>query len=368
LLLEALEPRQELESMRMPQILIQRTGCALLLLISSLPTASGDVIYPPPQFAVVATGKIAISQNHTVADVYYPNPPDLASGNYTFPVGVFLQGVHVTADNYSKYARIVASYGFVMVVPDHYWGVGPYKVVYPVSSDVDAVMNQMQIENESPQSPLYKILDPTKAVLMGHSLGGCIAVSECAHVCGGTPEPPPYTVLAGAVYGAGRRSMLEDADLTGCGVPVMLIQGNLDTYHLWTRSVGTFRAYPGLPKSLVMVPGANHYGIINVNNQGGVIPDPRQQTLNQDQSIETIACWHGLFMRATVYQDPVAISFVYGNGGLLDPYVNVYQETEAAPAVLKPIPDDGSGTQNLSGSVTSEKPASGNGRVSGKQR
>ena len=59
------------------------------------------------------------SNGNDVADIYFPihqNNINIKS----FPIALFLQGALVDKSDYSKFAKIVASYGFVVVVPNNF--------------------------------------------------------------------------------------------------------------------------------------------------------------------------------------------------------------------------------------------------------
>ena len=69
-------------------------------------------------FNNVANYTTTISANNDEADIYFLNPANLNTGTYSFPIALLLQGANVDKSNYSNFARIVANYGFVVVVPN----------------------------------------------------------------------------------------------------------------------------------------------------------------------------------------------------------------------------------------------------------
>jgi pimeloyl-ACP methyl ester carboxylesterase len=309
---------------------------AVILALHSVASraAADEVDYPPPPFDRVGEYTLTIGPDGDPADVYHPDPEDLLDGDYSFPVAVFLQGFNVDKQNYSRYARIVASYGFVVVVPNNPRRVGGRTVLTPAATQIDKVAEQMQIENDDPESPLFDAIDAERLVLLGHSAGGAECLAVCVRACELNPGRP-YAVLAGAFYAAGWRFAVEDGPIRPigadepCAVPTMMLQGTRDSIHRPAQSLDVYRRLRTLPKTLVFVDGANHYGVANENNPPHAPPDHKPPTLDQDQAIETVGAWHGLFLRAAVYEDVAAQEFVYAVGDALDPNVRVMQETAA---------------------------------------
>lgn len=291
-------------------------------------------IYPAPPFDEVAEFATTIGPANDPADVYYPDPEDLLTGDYDFPVAVFLQGLNVDKQNYARYARIVASYGFVVVVPNRPLQVGRTTVLMPAVEELDDVAAQMGIENDDPESPLLGAVDAAHVVVLGHSAGGAEGLGLCVRACRWN-EGRPYSLLAGAFYAAGWRFASADGPnlprviADPCTVPTLMLQGTQDGVHRPVQAVDVYRRLETLPKSLVLLQGANHYGIANENNPPGAPPDRSTPTLDQDVAIEAVGSWHGLFLRAIVYEDAAAEEFVYSTGDALDANVSVLQKTGA---------------------------------------
>jgi dienelactone hydrolase len=290
-----------------------------------------------PLFQDVAKYNTTISANNNSADIYFPNPQDLKKNNYSFPIALLLQGGLVDKSNYSEYAQEVARYGFVVVVPNSQRSVPQSgNVLAPQTSQIDATLAQMIVENANPNSPLVGIVNTNTLALLGHSLGGAVGLSAIANKC--IPVlcensfSRPKELVAGAFFGANLRDQNDNyIPINNSGIPIALLQGNLDGRALPERAEKTYNNITTLPKALITINGANHFSITNTNNPVGAIPDPTSSTLSQDVGIETIARWSGLFLRASVLNDKNAFNSVYAFGDSIDSNVTVISQSKPVP-------------------------------------
>ncbi|MEG5172252.1 poly(ethylene terephthalate) hydrolase family protein [Microcoleus sp. B3-D7] len=288
-----------------------------------------------PRFKETSFYSTMISANNDLADIYYPKPSDLNSGNYSFPIVLLLQGALVDKSFYSDYASHVARYGFVVVVPNHLRP-SPFNPTLPPNlasetSQIAAVLSQMAIEKTKPTSPIASVIDTQRLGLLGHSFGGAVGLSVIANKC--LPElylcQEPFTrpkeLLAGAFFGANLRNPIanEFVPIANDGIAVALIQGDIDGVALPDRSQSTFDQIQTPPKALITVMGANHFAITDVNNPAGANPDRNSATLERAVGIETIARWSALFLRANMLKDRSAFDYIYSQGDALDPNVRV---------------------------------------------
>ncbi|MEG3882461.1 alpha/beta hydrolase [Microcoleus sp. herbarium7] len=288
-----------------------------------------------PQFKEAGCYSTTISANNDVADIYYPKPSNLNSGKYSFPIVLLLQGALVDKSFYSDYASLVARYGFVVVVPNHFRPL-PVNPNSPPSllsetSQIAAVLAQMAIENTKPTSPIASVVDTQRLGLLGHSFGGAVGLSAIANQClrelflCREPFTRPKELLAGAFFGANLRNPTtnEFVPIPNDNIAVALIQGELDGVALPERAKRTFDQIQTPPKSAIALQGANHFSITNVNNPPGAQPDRNNPTLDRVVGIETIARWSGLFLRANMLKDAAASDYIYFQGDALDPNVSV---------------------------------------------
>jgi hypothetical protein len=177
-------------------------------------------------------------------------------------------------------------------------------------------------EDNDPDSSLYRIVDTDRMGLSGHSAGGAAGLFAINGSC--FPPfctPPPFffilpeAVRAGAFYGTntcgvgGERTDPRCIDLAGFPpnptgmifgidnekIPVALVQGSNDGIGTPPEADATIAVLEG-SNELIPIGGANHYGITDVNNPPGAIPDFSPQVIPQAVSIELIAQASGEFL------------------------------------------------------------------------
>jgi len=307
-------------------------------------TANAADLRNAPLFNNVSSYNTTITANNDLADIYFPNPSDLRTGNYSFPVALLLQGFNVNKSDYSQFASIVASYGFVVVVPNSvrtlpqplqpFFGTTG---LFPQISQINAVLAQIRTENSNQSSPVAGVVNTQKLGLLGHSAGGAVGLSAIANIClpficeGSFSRP--NELVAGAFFGANLRNQItqEFIPINNTGIPIALLQGTLDSIGLPERAQRTYDNIQTPPKALVSILGANHYGITNSNNPTGPVPDSNSPTIPQDVAVETVARWSALFLRASVFNDRDAFDYVYSTGDALDGNVTVISQVQPVP-------------------------------------
>lgn len=302
-------------------------------------TATAATFNDAPLFNDVASYTTTISADKNLADIYFPNPKDLKTGKYSFPIALLLQGALVDKSNYSNYASIVARYGFIVVVPNNERLLSFGKGLAPQTSQVNAVLTQMLAENSNPTSPVRGVINTQKLALLGHSLGGAVGLSAITNLCLPTgcegSFSRPKELVAGAFFGANLRDENDEfIPINNSVIPIALLQGTDDGRALPFRAQATYDNIKDAPKALISIIGANHFGITNTNNPLGAIPDPNNPKIEQNVAVETIARWSGLFLRASVLDDKGAFDYIYSTGDV-DPKVTVISQT-------KPIPESSS--------------------------
>lgn len=294
---------------------------------------------PAPLFNDVASYSTTNLANNDLTDIYFPNPSNLKNGDHSFPVALLLQGANVDKSNYSNFASTVASYGFVVVVPNRQRSLPQFGFtgLLPDTSQIEAVLAQMVAENSNSASPVAGVINTEKLALLGHSQGGAVGLSAigdtCIFIlCEGSYSRPDELV-AGAFFGANLRDQTtqEFIPINNSGIPTALLQGNLDGIATPARAQGTYEQIQDPQKVLITILGANHYGITNTNNPLGPIPDSSTPTLEQAVVVETVARWSALFLRANVLDDRDAFDYVYSTGDALDENATVISQAEPVP-------------------------------------
>ena len=304
---------------------------ALLLVLSKTKTTTATTFNPSPLFTDITSYTTNISATNGVADIYFPSPSNLKTGNYSFPIALLLQGANVDKSDYSNYASTVAGYGFVVVVPNNERTLPPATSgLFAETSQINAVLAQMRTENSLSNSPIAGIVNTEKLGLLGHSFGGGVGLSTIL----------PAEVVAGAFYATGlaRTPNVLPVDyipINNFGIPVALLKGTLDGVVPPFVTDDTYENIQNPPKTLITLTGANHYGITNTNNPSGPFPDRNTPRIPQDVAIETLARWSGLFLRASILDDKDAFNYVYFTGDAGDANVTVISQT-------KPIPEPNS--------------------------
>ncbi|WP_063748500.1 alpha/beta hydrolase family protein [Fischerella sp. PCC 9605] len=298
-------------------------------------TARATTYSPAPIFKDVDSYSTTISANNDIADIYFPKPSGIKTGKHSFPIALLLQGANVDKSNYSNFARTVASYGFVVVVPNHQKNIPQVGTgLFADTSQIDAVLAQMKAENANPDSPVAGIVNTRKLGLLGHSQGGAVGLSVIANLC--IPFlcegffNRPKELVAGAFFGANLRDQTTQQfiPINNSRIPVALLQGTLDSIALPERAQATYEQIQDPPKTLISILGANHYGITNTDNSTGARPDINIPTLAQSVAVETVARWSGLFLRASILNDRFAFNYVYFTGDILDPNVSAIAQTK----------------------------------------
>ncbi|MCU0664806.1 MAG: alpha/beta hydrolase, partial [Myxococcota bacterium] len=93
--------------------------------------------------------------------------------------------------------------------------------------------------------------------------------------------------------------------------PILLIAGELNDAK---KTEKTYNSVKKDPKLYTLVKGANHYGIANENNPKGANPDTTAPKVEQEEAIRAIADWSGVFLRATLHNDPDALEYITNLG------------------------------------------------------
>lgn len=313
--------------MKSPRVVIKTI---LLILGISFP-ATASTFDPSPLFEEVNNYQTTITTNGDRADIYYPD----TSESNNFPVALLLQGALVDKADYTNFARIVASYGFVVIVPNHFQfspRSGKEELLAEVSQ-IDDVLTYVEAENSNSTSPLEGIIDTNNLALLGHSWGGAAGLSAIDNtcipgICNGE-FTRPEEVVAGIFYGTYLQNFNtgEFLAIDNDSIPIGLISGSVDGVTTPEEVRSSYDQIQNSPNALITVEGANHYGITDEDS----LRDPLRPSLEQDIANETIARWSGLFLRASIFNDRDAFDYIYNTGDALDDNVSVISQTQSVP-------------------------------------
>ena len=306
------------------------TITALVAFPSVASTFSAEPLYQNVSSYEALIPTTSSSTGFDPTDIYYP---ESSNSNETFPLAVMLQGALVDKADYSSFASQVASYGFVVAVPNHsrnFFG-SPVSGLFPTQEVVNDVLAFVETENTNSISPITGIANTDSLGLLGHSFGGSVGLgaiqNECFPVLCTTEFTRPDALKAGIFYGTrfgGQNPISPVPPIFNNGIPTGLIGGTLDGVIPLDKVIETYEQVQEPPKALITVAGANHYSITNTDN---TIREPIRSTLDQEVAIETIARWSGLFLRAHVAEDSEAFNYVYSTGDAQDNNVTVNSTT-----------------------------------------
>ena len=314
-------------------ILIAVSGTAILIMKSKNQIDSINFI-PEPLYDKTESYSTNIPNRHGTGDetdIYYPLTSE--SNKDSFPVALFLQGLKVDKSNYSNFANIVASYGFIVIVPNHFQDIPQFKkpVLMPETSQIENVLSFVEKENLKIDSPIRGKLDLEKFTLLGHSAGGSVGLTvvdgDCTPVFCNSEFDRPSELLGGAFFGTSRINFLTKEFLLNKNdrIPVALLQGSKDGVVLNERTRKTYDLIKDPPKVLVTIFGTNHFGITNTDNleRRENIPE-----LEQKVATETIARWSALFLRGVALNDKKVKDYIFEMGGKKDINIELISEQE----------------------------------------
>ncbi|MEQ6902601.1 hypothetical protein [Nocardioides sp. YIM 152588] len=291
---------------------------ALAAPIGATPAAHADGVTPLQPVPVSSYQSKIVNDGTTV---YYPTG---VTGE--LPVALLLQGGKVHRQYYSQYAATVASYGFVVLTPNHKRLNFVDVDYYTSTSQVGETLAWMDTENATAASPLAGHIDTDTMVLLGHSFGGATGLSIAEGACSIpfctklTFSLPPE-VKAGSFYGT-NNEILGFYPAIDNLIPVQLVQGQSDGMAEPAQAESTYGVIANGPKQIVRLTGANHYGITDVQNPSGAEAEVGPQALTQAQSIEAAGRWAALWLRAQL-GDASAATYVYSTGDAADGQVTV---------------------------------------------
>jgi predicted dienelactone hydrolase len=299
------------------RVSLRRRLTSLLAVAAALATAA---VLPaaPAQASEPANGSLHVYSSTVgadAADIYYVQKP----AGTKLPFVLLLQGGNVDKANYAKYAKLLSSHGFVVIVPNHPRTVFPgTSGLYAEQSQVNAAVAWAAAENVRTGSPINGKIATDTMALTGHSFGGAAGL----YAVEGTCQVPfcfgfyarPTQLKAASFFGTNtvQGGFADPIDLGG--VPTQLIQGAADGIAAPAAAQATFDGMTGAGRALVTLNGVNHYGVCDTDDPAGSILDPNVPTTSQNLAYSTVALWSAMWIKAQL-GDPLAHSFVYDGWG-----------------------------------------------------
>jgi len=213
---------------------LQSLLAMLILTLAATGSIAGDRGLPGLGSAGVRVLEITLPSGDA-ADVYLPRIAPGTRDRFVdaLPIVAVLQGALVDKFQYSTTATMIASQGFVVVVPNHLRSVPPlpFPVLFAEVDTVNDVFDAMVLADGDPASLLYQVVDTERMGLIGHSLGVAVGLYAIAGlcvqgICSADPltYAPPAAFQAAALYGTNIAE--PDAtvtDLGTSGVAVALV-------------------------------------------------------------------------------------------------------------------------------------------------
>jgi hypothetical protein len=230
-------------------------------------------------------------------DIYYPDPGGSAAG-YRFPVVVYLQGAKVDKKYYSQFGQQLASYGFIVAIPNH-------PGLFTAANVLTEVFEHLKLQDVDSDSPLNGIVDKQTLVASGHSMGGSTVFAAINNMCFGCSsgevfERPPE--LKAAVITASNPGVL---DIQNQGIPTAIIVGSFNQ-----RQDVYLQSYENIkrPRAFMVVDGADHFGMVDINEPPGAFLSDEEppQTIPQSITVTRFAHWTGQYLRTWLYHDWLA--------------------------------------------------------------
>ena len=241
-----------------------------------------------------------------------PTGTSTAPTTFLFPLVVFLQEGMVDKSFYSNFARILSSHGYIVAVPNHLQSILPNTTsrLWPSQRTPSAVLSDVALRSQNASSPLFGIVDTTRAGLCGHSKGGAAALfassSRCQRpFCRGVLYKRPDAFRATVAISTHLIPQGEPSPSTNASIelgpvkvdneiPVALIHGKPNAINNVCKSWTLVDE----EKDLIVLEGANHWAITNIQDPPGGTPDPYPQKVSQEWSIQMGAKWTAIIFDA----------------------------------------------------------------------
>ncbi|MEB3280361.1 MAG: hypothetical protein VKK42_15720 [Lyngbya sp.] len=285
---------------------------------------------PVCELTQVKSYPTVIATNGDEADIYYPDLSQLSHQNFRCPMALFLQGFEVDKLYYTLFSKLIASAGFVVIVPNH---IPPGRTyLAPELTQIKAILDYFKSNPSQENAKMLDGLDREKLVLFGHSCGGitgleAIRYSERVEEISQKKYIRPPELVGGVFYGTNLlRKEAGTLTIQNSGIPIALIAGELDSIVLPELTKRTYNNIADSPKAFIQIQGINHYGITDVSQPKDGPEEQIQPQLKQTESIKIIAEWAGLFLQAYVLKQQASLDILSQNCNFFNEQVRVICE------------------------------------------
>ena len=243
-------------------------------------TITVDAWYPAPQTAVAG---MPLSRYEVVSGLSYPSHmayDDAPAATGRFPVMIFSHGKPTIRFQSSFLMETVASYGFVVLAPDHPGSTGLNDYL-PVGTDLiersrDLTFVLDQVAGGA--GGLGRTVDMTKVAASGHSLG---AYTAMALPIGADAGVPADKRIKAVVAMTPTTSYLTDAELTSIDIPTLMFGATLDDLTPLVPNLSRpLNLISGRPLVRIDLIGATHRAFIETCNIPGLIGSLRAGLTN----------------------------------------------------------------------------------------
>ena len=271
-----------------------------------------------------------IATNGDEADIYYPDLSQLPDQNFSCPIALFLQGFEVDQLYYTLFSRLIASAGFVVIVPNHTPPGRTY--LAPELTQIQAVLDFFKSDTIQDHSEIANAVDLEKLVLFGHSAGGvtgleAIRYPQKIEEISGAEYIRPPELVGGVFYGTNLlRKEAGTLTIQNSKIPIALIAGELDSIVLPELTQRTYKNIADTPKAFVKIKGINHYGITDISQPKDGPLEQIQPQVQPTESVKMIAEWSGLFLQAYVLKQQASLDYLSQHNNFFNEQVSVICE------------------------------------------
>jgi len=302
-------------------------------------TLTVDAWYPAPLAS--AKGK-PLSRYEVVPGLGYPSHmayDDLPAAAGRYPIVLFSHGKPTIRFQSSFLMEALASYGFVVLAPDHPGSTGLNDYL-PVSTDLIERSKDLSFlldQVAAGAGGLGATVDMTEVAASGHSLG---AYTAMALPIGADPGVPADTRIKAVVAMTPTTSYLTDTQMRSIRIPTLLLGGTQDDLTpLNPNLTRPMQLISGRPLIRVDLVGATHRAFIETCNIPGLLSNLRAGLTNIEQfeinncligslPVETahhiVDLYTVAFLKSTLVGDHRYDRYLSANAAKLLPEINYY--------------------------------------------